>query len=100
MTRRLPLVRNQPSPTTSKGSIVNPKQALEAAAIAIVTRRKEEPDGKHTEVRMSGHRIGNRTTTFLETAREDARAAIEAAAPGFLDGKSVLVSKDAWENSL
>jgi hypothetical protein len=69
---------------------MTPAQALEAATVALLELRKQEPEGVETNISLKGNRLTTTKRTYLEQAREEAKAVLEAAVPGFLQGAMVL----------
>jgi hypothetical protein len=69
---------------------MTPAQALEAATLALLELRKQEPEGTDTLIRLKGNNVVLRSLTYLEQAREEARTVLEAAVPGFLQGAMIL----------
>jgi hypothetical protein len=69
---------------------MTPAQALEAATVALLELRKQEPEGTDTLIRLKGNNVVLRSQTYLEQAREEARTVLEAAVPGFLHGAMIL----------
>jgi hypothetical protein len=69
---------------------MTPAQALEAATVALLELRKQEPEGTDTFIRLKGNNVVLRSQTYLEQAREEARTVLETAVPGFLQGAMIL----------
>jgi hypothetical protein len=69
---------------------MTPAQALEAATVALLELRKQEPEGEETSIHLLGTRVVTIKRTYLEQAREEARTVLETAVPGFLQGAMIL----------
>ena len=63
-------------------------------ALALCEHRKQEPYGRYTSSSLRGTRVIHFETTYLEIAREDAKAVLDAAVPGLLAGQVTVVPAD------
>lgn len=72
-----------------------PNKTLEMAAAALCEHRREDPTGMATLYRYrEGKSVLTVNKSYLDIAREEARAVLDAAVPGLLTGQVVVQPAD------